>query len=55
MQFLNEEHLNAIEIMVLTKLKIYQEKSNRDRFLLRVFLSTLLRENPLAARNMRAG
>ena len=30
----NEEHLSAIELMVLTKLKAFQEKSNRDRFIL---------------------
>ncbi len=30
----NEEDMNAIETMVLTKLKDYKEKANRDRFIL---------------------
>ena len=51
----NKEHLNLIELNVLSKLKNYQEKANRDRFILLVFLSTKLRENQLAARNTRAG
>jgi len=32
----NEENMNVIELMVLTKLKEYKEKANRDRFILPV-------------------
>jgi hypothetical protein len=30
----NEDTLNLVELMVLNKLKKYQEKANRDRFIL---------------------
>ena len=30
----NEEFINTIEIMILTKLMSYREKANRDRFVL---------------------
>jgi hypothetical protein len=30
----NKEHLNLIELNILNKLKSYQEKANRDRFIL---------------------
>ena len=33
---INEEILTLVETMILNKLKNYQEKANRDRFILRL-------------------